>query len=211
MIDECLPIYTNGPVNCQAYSNNAIEQTENSSPNIIMIYLYQPQMRIQKVQIKSERTISSLSRHYLKNMVFIYKGQILDKEKSFSFYEIQNGSKIAMIPEDSTKSNPYFQEKWLNITNDSETFDKTIELNINSDFRKELSRLSDIKHQRMEMKQRNHSFYVKYKCFSQNTKKSENDNFCDLYKKGIKIDKMKLNVDYEKDEIPSDQPLPIIW
>ena len=75
-------------------------------------------MRIQILNIKTDRAISTLSNHYLKEMFFIFNGQTLDKEKSFSFYEIPYGSKIAMIPKDVMKSDSSFQEKWIEITCD---------------------------------------------------------------------------------------------
>lgn len=153
MINYGSPINFSTP--CYTYSNCPLENINNNYPNFIKIYLYQPHMRIQILNIKSDRAISSLSNHYLKEMIFIFNGQILDKEKSFSFYKIPYGSKIAIFPKDVMKSDSSFQEKWIKITLDKEKFDKMIEMSVDANYRKELSRLRDMRYQKMELKKEN--------------------------------------------------------
>lgn len=234
--EDYQPIYirnTNSPVPSEPFTNFTIEQKETNLPNIISIFLYQPHMRIQRLRVKSDRTISSLSRNYLRDMTFIFNGQILNKDQTFSFYCIPDGSKIAMIPEDAMKADPTFREKWLNITCDKENFDKKIEMSTNSDCRKEMSRLSDIRYQKLELKRRNHSFFIRSRTTTQNFNgnsfssssidKEANsseisnqnngilNNYYDLYQKGSKKNSVQLNIDYEMNETPSADPLPIIW
>lgn len=228
--DDIQPIYirnTSSPTPSESFSNYIIDQKESNSPNIISIFLYQPHMRIQRLRVKSDRTISTLSSNYIRDMTFIYKGQILNKDQTFSFYDIPDGSKIAMIPEDAMKANPSFREKWLNITCDKENFDKKIEMSTNSDCRKEMSRLSDIRYQKLELKRRNHSFFIRSRMntnsqnfFSSSSEKEANNSegsnqvnnyYFDLYKKGSKKNEIQLNVNYEPSDVPSADPLPIIW
>lgn len=235
--DDYAHIYirnTSSPVPSEPFSNYCIEQKETNTSNVISIFLYQPHMRIQRLRVKSDRMISMLSRNYIRDMAFIFNGQILNKEKSFSFYGIPDGSKIAMIPEDAMKADPTFQEKWINITCDKENFDKKIEMSINPNCRREMSRLNDIRYQKLEMKRRTHSFFVRSKLVTQNfdgnssftsssvnnesndlgvsnQNQSFNNNYYDLYKKGSKKNDIQLTVDYEMDENPSAEPLPIIW
>lgn len=239
--DSYVQIYTrntNSPLPNESFSNYCIDKNSLTSMNITNIYLYQPHMRIQHIKVKSDRPISTLSRQYVSDMAFIFNGQILDKEKTFSDYAIVDGSKIVMLPEEAIKNDLTFKEKWLNITSDKENFDKKIEISVNSVCRKEISRLNDIKYQKLEMKRRTHSFFVNSRfgapIFNENSSnspflsscdqgESKNGNlnkitgvsnlniFFDLYKKGNNKCNILLNVDYEKNDAPLEVPLPVMW
>lgn len=173
--------------------------------NIMKIFVYQPYVRIRSIRLDAFYSISVLNRMYPADSTYIFNGQILDVEKSFYYYNIQNENKIVLISSNMMKSNPNFIQKWIDLTSRKDYFEERINLNIKNDYRKEIARMKDIKYLRMENKKRHFGHFVK----SQFRNQSKLSDWANDSNKNI--ENSKLNVDYDSLNNPSNDPLPIIW
>ena len=187
--------------------------TRNTSPNSelsrndnnIKIYVFQPYARIRTIKLDSNYSLSVLNQIYSDNSTYIFGGQILDIEKSFSHYDIENESKLVIISSNILQSNPNLVQKWIDLTNKKDYFDEKINLNLKNDYRKEIARIKDIKTFKMESKKRKiGKFYMAKLNNQSNLSRLQNkieDNVKDV----------KINVDFDPLDCPSNDPLPIIW
>lgn len=187
--------------------------TRNTSPHSelsqndtnIKIYVYQPYVRIRTIKLDSNYSISVLNQIYSDNSTYIFGGQILDVEKSFHHYNIENESKIVIISSNICQSNPNLVQKWIDLTNQKDYFDERINLNLKNDFRKEIARIRDIKTFKMESKKRKlGKFYMS---------KLNNQSNLSIWQNKIddNVKNVKINVDFDQLDCPSNDPLPVIW
>lgn len=189
------PSESSSSLNPDAISGGSCEQT-----NKMNIYVLQPFSRIRHIKLNPNESISVLNQLYQPDSTYIHKGKILDINKSFLFYRINNESKIVNISPVMAKSNPNFIEKWLKITSDAENFEKKIETSINKKNRNEIARLKDMKLNKCELRKKHLGAYLT-KCV--NRKVNEcliNDN-----------DQPSLKIDFESIDSPSCNPLPVLW
>lgn len=176
--------------------------------NILRIYIYQPFIRIRSIKLNAYVPISILNNMYPPDSIYIFNGQVLDTQRSFVSYQITNGNKIVLLPSHVKNSNINYMEKWLKLTGDKENFEKRIELNIKQNSRMELARLKDLKFQKFELKRKRFNSYLKSRAIFQANPDSLN------YFSNNEMnanDGIVLNTDFESDDSPSCEPLPVLW
>lgn len=203
-------VYSNETNNTfESYSASDSNDRPNSelsfNNNSINIYVYQPYIRIRSIKLKSCFLVSALNTIYPANSTYIFNGQILDINKSFCYYNIQNENKMVLISSNMMKSSPNCIQKWISITSRKDYFEERINLNIKNDFRKEIARVKDIKIFKMENRKKHFGQFAisQFKKYSKLSflANEKNDN----------LENAKINFDYNPLDCPSNDPLPIIW
>lgn len=183
-----------GLINQTGYS---IPQITLQSAKDFFIYAFQPCYRIRHIKIKPHYLISILNIIYPNDTILIYKGQVLERKNSFNYYKILNDDKIIVLPFELTKSSPELIDKWKKESLDIESFEQKLNLQINSNCRKEISRIRDLKTFKSELKRSKIGL--------------NSNNYLNSLYDFKKKDDTKLNIDYPKSDFPSCEPLPISW
>lgn len=111
-------------------------------------------VRAKTVELYLKSSIFKLDGVFTTNTLYIYHGTILDKTKTFEYYNIINESTIIILPADLAKANPSFLEKWIKITNDSDGFQLMIDSKAKKSCIRESSRLIDISYNNLELKRK---------------------------------------------------------
>lgn len=172
----------------QTSNNNELVQT-----NEFYIYSFQPYQRIKHIKIRPFYFISVLNVIFPSDSMLIYKGQVLDRKKTFENYQIKNEDKIVVLPFHLTKSSPELIEKWKNETLDTENFDNKIKVQINPNSRKEIARIRD------------------FRIFKSESKKTfKSNNFLVKFYENKKNNYSPLSLDYPQVTSPICDPLPVI-
>lgn len=160
----------------------------------IFIYTFQPCKRIRNIKLKSHYPLSILDAIYPSDSIVIFDGLILDRKNSFNFYKIKNKDILVILPSHLTRSKPELIEKWQKETLDMDDFVYKINLQINTDSRKELSRIKDLKFYKSELK-----------------KHLKSSNNLSSFYENNNSNNIPLNIDYPQATSPLCDPLPIIW
>jgi hypothetical protein len=129
--------------------------------------------------------------------IFILNGEILSPKMTFTFYRIEEGSSIVVLPDQGNLRGPGVST-WLTITRDSDNFNERINFSRNPQTRQEVSRLRDLRFLELERRPR---MFVKFaQCINQHT---EGDAVARLVP--------KLEIDFHQLDKPSCEPLPVVW
>jgi hypothetical protein len=129
--------------------------------------------------------------------IFIFNGEILSPKMAFTFYRIEEGSSIVVLPDQGELRSPGIST-WLTITRDSDNFNERINFSRNPQTRQEVSRLRDLRFLELERRPR---MFVKFaQCIDQH---NEGD--------AVTRPAPKLKIDFEPLEKPSCEPLPVVW
>lgn len=199
-------IYENEP-------NGSISCGSSISTDYIRIYVYQPFLRIKHIKLDSHESISILNQLYPSDSIYLFNGQILDNNKPFFYYDIENGNKIVLLSSSHVASNPHLIEKWKKLTSDKSNFEYNINLNINKSTRFEVAKLRDLRFNKIEVKKRRLRDFYRSKIKSQkylglfdnfNMNFDSNENEKD-------IENSDLIINYISPVCPSNDPLPILW
>ena len=188
-----------------AYSQNSsffIKKNDFDEDNIT-IYVYQPCVRIKHIKLNIRSCISILARVYPEDSTYIFKGQILDISKTFFDYQITNENKIVSISPQMMKHDSCLVEKWIQMTNDYETFEERLNIDINKNSRREIARIKDLKFIKFEIKRKKLDRFLRSHPIN---KKDQNE-----HRMNIMNNEEKLNLSYEPINSPLTEPLPIIW
>ncbi|KAK8896383.1 hypothetical protein M9Y10_014281 [Tritrichomonas musculus] len=117
-------------------------------------------VRARHVKLSLNNAIISLDQAFSSNTIYIFSGEILDKTRSFEYYNITNESTIVLLPIDYSNSDPSIMEKWLKLTNDKENFQSLVDSNTKKSCTRENSRLIDLKYNNLELNRKQFlSFY----------------------------------------------------
>lgn len=184
----------------RSVSPDAVPRSVDEQSYKMNIYVYQPRVNIRHIKLNPNNSISVLNQMYKPDSTYIYNGQILDIQKSFHYYRISSESKIVLIPSFMSKRDPNFVERWLQITSDKDNFEKKIETNINIKNKREIARIKDIRYIKNELRRKHLGSYLS-ECASRrlNSNLESND------------DNIVLSTDYKTPDVPSCEPLPLIW
>lgn len=186
-------------VNNEKDSINTDLQDTDAVTGIIQIYVYQPYIRIRYIRLNENSVVSILRTIYPEDSLYIYRGQVLDDNKTFIECQIQNNNKIILIPSSMKTSNESLYQKIIKITSDQERFESIIDKNMGDHNKNEIARLKDIKFFKNEQKRKFLMKFANSEKFQNQTPKMENDT------------NNPTKIDFRKNDLPSTQPLPIIW
>ncbi|KAK8838571.1 hypothetical protein M9Y10_033203 [Tritrichomonas musculus] len=186
-------------VNNEKDSINTDLQDTDAVTGIIQIYVYQPYIRIRYIRLNENSVVSILRTIYPEDSLYIYRGQVLDDNKTFIECQIQNNNKIILIPSSMKTSNESLYQKIIKITSDQERFESIIDKNMGDHNKNEIARLKDIKFFKNEQKRKFLMKFANSEKFQNQTPKMENDT------------NNPTKIDFKKNDLPSTQPLPIIW
>lgn len=180
-------------------SINTDLQDTDAVPGIIQIYVYQPYIRIRYIRLNENSVVSILRTIYPEDSLYIYRGQVLDDNKTFIECQIRNNNKIILIPSSMKTSNESLYQKIIKLTSDQERFESIIDKNMGDHNKNEIARLKDIKFFKNEQKRKFLMKFANSEKFQNQTPKKENDT------------NSPTKIDFKKNDLPSTQPLPIIW
>lgn len=180
------------------------------------IFICYPGRFIKKFIIKTEMKINSLRVEFSyfgndikKNSTyaFVFAGQTLDEQKTFSDYGISTNDTIVAIPKENSEQSI----KWINMTSDNESFKTKVEVMMNKKLSNEMLRLRDLHQMRLENKKKAYNS-MKRKIINQY---SQDDNIestdFDLNSNFENISNYdKKNIEVISD-MPNCDPLPIVW
>lgn len=178
-------------------AKNPESSTDNHSKDIV-IYVYQPYIRIKRIKLDVDSHISILSKVFPQDSIYIFNGQILEINKTFSDYQIINDSKIVLITPLMLADDSELVLKWTKISKDFDALEERINFLICSSSREELSRIKDIRIFKREMKRKNYSKFLESRDSSQ--------RYINEFQKEI-----KLKIKYQPAKEPSEDPFPIKW
>lgn len=178
-------------------AKNPESSTDNHSKDII-IYVYQPYIRIKRIKLDVDSHISILSKVFPQDSIYIFNGQILEINKTFSDYQIINDSKIVLITPLMLADDSELVLKWSKISKDFDALEERINFLICSSSREELARIKDIRIFKREMKRKNYSKFLESRDSSQ--------RYINEFQKEI-----KLKIKYQHAKEPSEDPFPIKW
>jgi hypothetical protein len=129
--------------------------------------------------------------------IFILNGEILSPRMTFTFYRIEEGSSIVVLPDQGELRSPGVST-WLTITRDSDNFNERINFSRNPQTRQEVSRLRDLRFLELERRPR---MFVKFaQCIDQHNEGE-----------AVARPAPKLDIGFDQLEKPSCEPLPVIW
>lgn len=193
----------NGEIRFSSEPNRSDDSYVVPTSDIPKIFVYEPGIRIRSINLDFNYSISVLNRIYPNDSIYIYNGHVLDTQKSFKFYNMENGNKIVLVRKIDLQQNPNIIDKWINLTNKKDEFEEKINLNIKSDYRREIARIKDIKFCKMTNKKKRFNNFI-------------NSHFKDEIKsfnagQNKKQEEIETNIDYKSLTSPSDAPLPIVW
>jgi hypothetical protein len=89
--------------------------------------------------------------------IFIYRGQVLDVNRPFSFYGMQPKDSVVAIASDSERTR---LEQWLSTTSDFDTFGDMIHSLMEQTSRRETQRIQDIRAMRLECRPRQYRRFM---------------------------------------------------
>lgn len=188
----------NDSVSSFNFSYEEMTRSKNKdSSETIAIFLYLPFYKIYRILLNTNSSISILDKVMEQGSIYIYKGQILDTKRSFLEYNIIHETALVVISQGIISLNKDIIEKWLKIS-EKEIFHQKVKIGSNQNNQNEIARIKDIRNMRNEMKRRS---FCHNKLSLSNVPSKIKVNF----------DESKLITDYEEQEEPSCEPLPIIW
>lgn len=198
---DCQVKLTTKEFNDYGSSLNYQSSPNASSQDLITVYLYLPFYKIYRLIVDSKSCLSALKTVVSPNSILIYKGEIMDDKKTISKCNIQNETSIICISPKITEKCRYAVDKWMKISM-TDDFNQKVKTCINKKFRLELARIKDMKSIRNESKRKRFGKSKLNSCFLLTPNNQ-------IY---ISDDENKsINIDYEKKEEPSCEPLPILW
>lgn len=180
------------------------EQSQNSdkisssklTTKIKVLHLKPTMNSIKVILINCDSVISRFDQVFSKDSIYIFKGEVLDKEKTIDYYGISDGNCLVCIPKDFINNDSNLINKWIKQTKDDESFQNYIDSNTNKNCRKEIAKHADIKFQKIELNKNRY-----YKTFNE-------ERINTLYRFETKKDEIKLITDYKKPDHPSTNRLP---
>lgn len=174
------------------------ESSKDSHSKDIIIYVYQPYIRIKRIKLDVDCHISILSRVFPQDSIYIFNGQILEINKTFSDYQIINDSTVVLITPLMLADDSELVLKWSKKSKDFDALEERINFLICSSSREELARIKDIRIFNREMKRKNYSKFLESRDSSQ--------RYINEFQKEI-----KLKIKYQPAKEPSEDPFPIKW
>lgn len=177
------------------------------------IFIYYPGRLIKKLIIRTEMEINSLRRiafSYYGNDIkknssylFVFAGQTLDEQKTFSDYGISMNDTIVAIPKENSEQSL----KWIHMTSDNESFKSKVELMMNKKLSNEMLRLRDLHQMRLENKKKAYNS-MKRKVINQFSQEDNESNDYDSFDNLNSYDKKNI---CSMNDMPNCDPLPVAW
>ncbi|OHT00732.1 hypothetical protein TRFO_32455 [Tritrichomonas foetus] len=173
-----------------------------TSTRKIPIVIYLPSKYVVKLSVAPSAYVNELRRIItINNIDFVFNGTILSGNQTFRSAGLKSGDSIVVIFHKSNSDKTYEElQKWLQITQDSESFNEKMQLILNEDNAREAARLRDVFLSKIERKPR--SFRRLCLAVAENNKNKERE---------VQGNNFSLSIDYEKPEMPSCDPLPIFF
>lgn len=199
-------IYLIQELTCKNGNNSTIDHNTDflknafsSYPKIHVLFLKPLLPCIKIIKICLNMNISSMDTAFTQNTIYLFKGEILDKQQTFKYYNINDNDSLVCIPVDSAQYNSFLVDKWLKRTNDSENFQMYIDSNTKKSCQNENAKKADIRYHRIELNKKRY-----FRTFNE----SRIDEI--FLPSASKSDGIKLNIDYKRPSQPSTKRLPYI-